>query len=504
MLARPSVALAMTMTMATLAGVAAVGGFEPVGLAPLTIIAIAVLALLWRQTAIPQLATWLGFAFGVGFFGAGVSWVYVSLHDFGMMPAPLAALATALFCAFLALFPAAVGFMQARLRAGHACTLLLAMPSLWVLLEWLRGWIFTGFPWLSIGYSQTDTPLAGFAPIAGVFGMSLATALSGGLLALALSGGRALRIAATGGLIALFALGWGLQQLAWTNPSGAPITVALAQGNVPQSLKFEEGRYATTLETYRKLVERSTARLVVLPETAIPRFLDTVSPEYLHSLAGSLRARGADLLLGAPLRSRGGAYYNSMVNIGVSPPQVYSKRHLVPFGEFVPPGFDWVLQILRIPLSDFDRGRADQQPFALGDNLLVAVNICYEDAFGEEIARQLPQATLLVNASNVAWFGNSLAPAQHLQISRVRAMETGRAMLRATNTGETAIIDERGQVTARLPPFTEGLLQGTAQPFSGATLFVRLGDKLALALCLVMCIAAGVVSLVRTWRRNAA
>ena len=498
MLARPLPALAIAM----LAGSAAVTGFEPIGLAPVTIIALAVLAWLWRQTPNPRRAADLGLVFGLGFFGAGVSWVYVSLHDFGMMPAPLAALATALFCAFLALFPAAVGYLQAHLRAGPASTLLLAVPSLWVLAEWLRAWVFTGFPWLSIGYSQTDTPLAGFAPITGVFGLSLAVALSGGLLALAASGGRTLRIRATGGLIALFASGWGLQQMAWTSPSGPPVTVALAQGNVPQSLKFEEGRYATTLETYRRLVEGSAARLVVLPETAIPRFLDMVNPDYLRALEGSMRARGADLLLGAPLRVRGGAYYNSMVSLGVSAPQVYSKRHLVPFGEFVPAGFSWVLQILRIPLSDFDRGRADQKPFALGEHLQVAVNICYEDAFGDEIARQLPQATLLVNASNVAWFGNSLAPAQHLQISRVRAMETGLAMLRATNTGETAIIDERGRVTARLPPFTEGLLQGTAQPFTGATPFVRMGDRLVLALCLSMCIAAGVASFIGKRRRQ--
>ena len=502
-----------SLMIAALAGLVAVAGFEPIGFAPLTIIAMTALALLWRQAPDPRRAARIGFCFGLGFFGTGVSWVYVSLHDYGMMPAPLAALATALFCAYLALFPAGVGYLQARLRAGPAATLLLAIPALWVLAEWLRGWLFTGFPWLSLGYSQSDTPLAGFAPITGVFGMSLAVALCGGLLALALGKagiGRTTRATcATGadrtsligaliGLTAIVALGGWLRGIAWTSPIGAPITVALAQGNVPQSMKFEEARYASTLETYRRMVEGSAARLVVLPETAIPRFLDQVSPDYLNSLELSLRDRGADLLLGAPLRSRGGVYFNGMVNIGASPSQAYSKSHLVPFGEFVPPGFNWVLQILQIPLSDFNRGRADQQPFALGDDLRVAVNICYEDAFGEEIARQLPVATLLVNASNVAWFGNSLAPAQHLQISRLRAMETGRAMLRATNTGETAIIDERGMITARLPQFTEGLLQGTAQPFTGATPFVRMGDKLALALCLIMSIAAGVESLLRT------
>ena len=194
----------------------------------------------------------------------------------------------------------------------------------------------------------------------------------------------------------------------------------------------------------------------------------------------------ADLLAGAPLREGENHYYNAVVSLGASPPQAYRKVHLVPFGEFIPPAFGWVLNILHIPLADFDRGPIDQQPLALNGGLRVAVNICYEDAFGNEIIRQLPRANLLVNASNVAWFGDSLAPEQHAQISRMRAMETGRYMLRATNTGVTAIIDQHGTIVAQLPHFTEAILRGTAQPFTGATPFVLIGDGPSILLCLVM------------------
>lgn len=496
---------ARPLTAAALAGVIAVAGFAPLGLAPLAVLALTALMLLWRHASNPRRAALTGFLFGATFFGAGVSWVYVSLHTFGMMPAPLAALATALFCAFLALFPAAVGYLQARLHASPAATLLLATPALWALSEWVRSFIFTGFPWLSLGYSQSDTVLAGFAPVLGVFGLSLAAAFCAGLLAMAIEGGRHARMAATAGLSVVLVAGWALRDHAWTTPAGAPIRVALAQGNVPQSMKFEERRYAATLETYRKLIAQSNARLVVLPETAIPRLLDQVGGRYLEDLQDLMQARGADLLLGAPLRDRSGRYYNSVVSIGVSRTQTYSKTHLVPFGEFIPPGFSWILSVLQIPLSDFSAGPVAQQPMRLGgdgSNLNVAVNICYEDAFGDEIIRQLPEATLLANVSNVAWFGDSLAPEQHLQISRLRAMETGRYMLRATNTGVTAIIDERGQVTAQLPQFTEGLLQGDAQPFTGATPFVRFGDTLALLLCLAMGVTAGILSLIRARRHG--
>jgi apolipoprotein N-acyltransferase len=481
------------------AGAAAVAAFAPVQWSPLAPLALAFLFHLWLGTDSPRRAALLGYAFGLGYFGVGVSWIYVSLHDFGAMPAPLAALATALYCAYLALFPALVGSLQARLGAGPAVRLVLLIPGLWTFAEWLRGWLLTGFPWLAAGYSQIDTPLAGFAPLAGVYGVSFALVMLAGLIVLLATGGGRARIGAATTIVVLLVAGGALRSVEWTVPTGNPIKVALVQGNIAQSLKFEPSRYSQTLDTYRRLVLGTDAQLIVLPETAIPRFLNTIDSRYLEDLARHAKSNRGDILLGVPLVERGGGFTNSVVTLGTSPPQRYAKSHLVPLGEFVPPEFGWIVSVLRIPLSNFERGTDRPEPLVAG-GARVAVNICYEDAFGEEIIRQLPRATLLANVSNVAWFGDSLAPEQHLQISRMRALETGRTMLRATNTGATAIIDPHGRVAARLPQFTEAVLEGTVQGHSGSTPYARFGNAAALALAASALLAALAVTLV--WRRT--
>jgi apolipoprotein N-acyltransferase len=465
------------------AGAASVAAFGDWNLFPVALAALALLFYLWARGGTPREAVALGFAFGAGLFLAGVSWVYVSLHDFGMMPAPLAAIATLLFCLYLALFPAAVGYLQARIPAASGVRLVVVMPALWTLAEWVRSWLFTGFPWLVLGYSQIDGPLAGFAPVLGVFGLSFLGAIAAGALTALVAGGTALRtrIAAAGTVVALGAAGWGLRGVEWTAPAGEPLAVSLVQGNIPQELKFVEGRFEATLETYAKLVERASGRLVVLPETAFPRFLHEVPREYLDRLKRLLAEREGDLLVGVPILDPDRRYYNAVVSLGAKPLQAYAKSHLVPFGEFVPPGFGWVVGVLKIPLSDFSRGAETQRPLDVAGQR-VALNVCYEDAFGPEIIRQLPEATLLANVSNVAWFGDSAAPAQHLRIARMRALETGRTMLRATNTGVTAVVDPRGTVTARLPPFTEGVLEARVQGRTGATPYVRAGDAPVVAL----------------------
>ena len=469
---------------AFLLGAAAVPGFAPIGLAPLPVVSAAGLLWLWQQAAAPRRAAALGFAFGLGLFLAGVSWVYVSLHDYGAMPAPLAALATLLFCAVLALYPALAGYLQARFAGPIAARQLLLIPALWVFTEWLRDWVFTGFPWLTLGYSQADSPLRGYAPITGVFGLSWLVWLCAALLlALLRAKGRSLALAA---LALVLGLGYLLERVEWTRPQGAPISVSLLQGNIAQDLKWDPLRYAATVQMYRRMIERSKAQPTVLPETAIPRFLDSLDPALVRELAQSARGHGGDLIVGVPLRDAPGRYYNSAISLGVSPSQRYDKIHLVPFGEFIPPGFGWILSILKIPLSDFSRGSATQAPLALAGQK-IAVDICYEDAFGEEIIRALPEATLLVNVSNLAWFGDSLAPHQHLQIAQLRALETGRFMLRATNTGMTAIINDHGRVVAALPAFTQGTLTGSAQGRSGATPYVRWGNAPLLLLALLAC-----------------
>jgi apolipoprotein N-acyltransferase len=467
------------------AGALTVAGFAPLAAFPLPLLTLAALLLVWLRAATPQAAFRTGVAFGAGLFGVGASWVYVSLHDFGMMPAPLAAIGTLAYCAILSLYPAAAGWCLARLRLGRPASALFAFPVLWTLFEWLRGWIFTGVSWLALGYSQVDSPLAGFAPVVGTYGVSFVTALCAGLLVIVVAGSGKARLAAGAALVFAFGLGQLARQIDWTSPQGTPLKVALLQGNIPQDLKFQPDRYAATLATYKRLIEASQGQLIVLPETAIPRFLDAVDPGYLRDIARIALERRADILVGVPIRDPDGRYFNSVISVGASPSQRYDKAHLVPFGEFVPPGFGWLVKTFAIPLSNFSLGPKNPKPLALGGQL-VAPNICWEDAFGEEIIRQLPEATLLVNVSNVAWFGDSLAPAQHLQISRMRALETGRTMLRATNTGVTAIIDPRGRVVARLPQFTEGILEGEVRGYAGASPYVKFGNTPIVLMCVVL------------------
>jgi len=479
--------------VAFLAGAAMVPAYAPLEWFPLALAAPALLIHLWLTAPGPRAAAWTGFAFGMGKFLVGVSWVYISLHRFGAMPAPLAAFATFAFSAILASYLALAGALQAKFRVPPAVRAVFVIPALWTLAEWLRATLFTGFPWLSLGTAAIDTPLAGFAPMGGVYAVSFVAAAAAGLLwCMAL--GQA-RWAAAAAFALLGLAGAAVRGVEWTTPAGTPLTASLLQGNVPQDLKFDPARYARTLETYARLAESSRARLIVLPETAVPRMLDSVDPTYLGRLQAAAKRNGGDLLLGVPTRTTPREYYNSVVSLGSSPQQSYHKVHLVPFGEFVPPGFGWIVRVLSIPLADFSRGAADQRPLAVADQR-VAANICYEDAYGGEILRQLPEATLLANLSNVAWFGDSLAPAQHLQIARARALETGRMHLTATNTGITAVVGRDGTVLARLAPFTEGRLDATVQGYAGATPYVRFGDWPALAACALLLLVAG------AWRRR--
>jgi apolipoprotein N-acyltransferase len=454
-----------------LAGAATVLAFAPVGLFPLAAASFAFLIHLWMH-APPRRCFWIGLRFGFGLYLAGVSWVYVSLHTFGGMPAPLAGFATVGYCAFLALFPATAGWLQARIPAPDAARACLLIPATWVLFEWALEWIFTGFPWLAIGYAAVGWPLQGYAPLAGVYGLSFATLVLAGMLWVLVQRTRKPVFAVA--IALLVAAGQGLQAVQWTRPSGAPVAAALLQGNIEQEMKFSPQRYAGIFETYARLAEGSSAKLIVLPETALPKFYHRIAPAELARLEAAARGNGGDLLLGVPYL-QGEDYYNSVLTLGVSPQQSYHKQHLVPFGEFIPPGFGWLLAILHIPLSDFSRGAPEQPPLAVAGQR-IAVNICYEDVFGEEIAARAGAATLLVNMSNVAWFGDSLAPAQHLQIARLRAIETGRMHLTATNTGITAAIDRDGRVLGRLPQFAEARLEVAAQGYEGATPYVRLRD----------------------------
>ena len=354
-----------------------------------------------------------------------------------------------------------------------------------MLVEWSLSWFLTGFPWLALGYTAIDDPLSGFAPLGGVYAVSLALAVAAGLLwCIAFGNVRQTRWIAAGALVLVLGCGYSLRVTQWTEPVGEPLRVALLQGNVPQEMKFDPARYARTLDTYAQLAESGDAKLIVLPETAVPRFLDLVDPSYIERLKAAAVRNGGDLLLGVPVRSAAGDYLNSAISLGVSPGSRYDKVHLVPFGEFVPPGFGWIVSVLSIPLADFARGVTDQKPMAIAGQR-VAVNVCYEDAYGAEIIRQLPEATLLVNVSNVAWFGDSFAPAQHLQIARMRALETGRVYLTASNTGISAAIWPDGSVRHQMKQFVQGRIDFEVQGYGGATPYVRFGDWPAVLLALL-------------------
>ncbi|MGZ5100388.1 MAG: apolipoprotein N-acyltransferase [Usitatibacter sp.] len=494
--------VALGLLAPVLAGAACVFGFAPFYAWPIPILALAVLFFVWQRSGSPRQAALSGFAFGLGYFLAGVSWVFVSLHRFGSMPVVLAAVATFLFCAGLALFPAAAGWIVARFAASDSRRRLLLCVAATVALEWLRGWIFTGFAWLDLGTSQVpSSPLAGYAPYLGAYGTSLAVAAAAAL-AVALAASRAWsrsRIWIIGGAAALFIVGGLAKTVEWTQPAGAPITIALLQGNVAQDLKWREEVRAQTLADYRRMIIEAKARVVITPETALPAFLDQLPADYVESLREHARQAGKDILLGTVEREYHGRqfdYYNSVVTLTGGAMQSYRKRHLVPFGEYIPPGFQWVLAVLKIPMSDMARGAPSQPPLKAAGTAF-GVAICYEDAFGEEVIDALPDAGILANVSNDAWFGESFAAEQHLQASQMRALETGRWIVRATNTGATAAIDDKGRVVSRLPAFTAATLVQAVTPRSGMTPYARAGNLPALIL-------VALVAAIALRRRNVA
>ncbi|MDO8294281.1 MAG: apolipoprotein N-acyltransferase [Gallionella sp.] len=493
----------MNKTQKSLAGAFAAGllcvfGFAPFGVFAVPVLALAALFVLWSRADSRSAAAWLGFSFGLGLFVAGIGWIYVALHDYGGMPLPLALPATLLFAAFIALFPALAGYMQARFFANNKMLrMVLAMPAVWVLIEWLRGTVFTGFPWLAMGYAHSDSPLAGYAPLFGVYGVSLIAAVSAGLLAWMYDVGAGhasdKKYRGHGPLLQLMLIGiiWiggaALRSVAWTQPHGEPISVALVQGNIAQDLKFNEDALVGTLETYRRLTLQNPARLTILPESALPLLRHEVPQQLVERLRNHARENGGDILIGSFERNNG-SYYNSVFTLGTAGEQHYRKQHLVPFGEFIPlrPLLGWLINgVLDIPMGDLARGDARQAPLDVAGQR-VAADICYEDVFGEEIIRALPEATLLVNFTNDAWYGHSHAAAQHNQISQLRALESGRMMLRATNTGVTSIIGADGKVLQQLPQHREAVLNGMAQGYQGITPYVRWGNAAVMLLIALM------------------
>jgi apolipoprotein N-acyltransferase len=497
---------ALRLLFALAAGAATVFGFAPFGLAALPMVTLTLLILLWQNAASAGAAAAIGYAFGVGLFGAGASWVFIALNTFGGMPLPLAAIGTAGFCAFLALYPATAGWLAVKWTAEGSWPRAIAAAAAWPLAEWARSIVFTGFPWLSFGYAalpgNSPGTLAGYAPVGGVFLVTLATALAAAAGALAIDAfsiaARARAAVLVGAVAVIAAGGSALGRIEWTAPIGAPVAVSLVQGNVTQELKFDPNFRRTTFDLYTGLVALSRGRLVVLPESAFPVFADEVPDAVLLQIMSTVAVRDGDALIGMftaePPLAPGGQprYYNSVASVGTAVPQLYRKRHLVPFGETIPlePVFGWFIRkILAIPLASQTPGDADPPVLDVAGQK-IAVNICYEDAFGAEIRRQARDATLVVNVTNDAWYGRSLAAEQHNQMSAMRALETGRPLLRATNTGITSAIGHDGREFARLPWFTRGILEVEIAGRQGMTPYARWGDAPAVALALALLIAA--------------
>ncbi len=460
-----------------------------------------------RPSQAARRAAGLGWLFALAWLLGTFWWLYISMHTYGGLAAVLAALAVLALAGGLALYYALACGVLAWIAARRGTALqpatqALLFAALWTLAELLRGRWFTGFPWGAGGYAHVDGVLAAYAPWVGVYGIGFIAAWLAALLAL-LATGRAARsrlaLAA-----AVLVLGWaGVASLWPADRAGratAPMDVQLLQGNIPQDEKFVPGTgVADALRWYGEQWQASTASLVVAPETALPLLLADLPPGYWEALQTRFSHGSQAALLGAPLGNLAEGYTNSVLGLapGQDRPYRYDKHHLVPFGEFIPPLFRWFVRLMNIPLGDFNRGAVGQPSMAWQDQRL-APNICYEDLFGEELAARFidPQRapTALVNVSNIAWFGDTVAIDQHLAISRMRALEFARPMLRATNTGATAIIDHRGRVTAALPRATRGVLQGRFEGRTGITPYAWWAARLGLwplwLLCALLVLAA--------------
>ena len=447
-----------------LVGAAQTIAFVETRLWPLQLAAIALLA--WRvRVASPGRAALLGWAFGTAWLCAGTWWMFVSMHRYGGLPAWLAALAVFALAAFLSLYLAAAMAAVARWRRADPLVSAAMFGGAWLLAELARGVIFTGFPWVASGYAHVDSPLAGYAAWLGVYGVGAIAAVLAAAFGLSrLSQGRAW-IAPVALLVATLTLGTMAQGIDYTRPAGA-LNVSLLQGNVPQEEKFAARHVPEALAATLAQLDGASGQLVIGPETVIPLLPDQLDPAWWQALLERFRRPGHAALIGLPL-----GFYR------------YDKHHLVPFGEFIPTGFRWFTQLMNIPLGDFNRGRL-RAPSFLVQGQRVAPNICYEDLFGEELAaRFVPEAeapTVLANLSNIGWFGETIAIPQHLQISRMRSLELQRPMVRATNTGATAVIDHRGHVVRALPPFERGTLEAAIDGRTGLTPFATWAGTLGL------------------------
>ena len=463
--------------IALLAGAALTCAFAPLNWWPLAFLCPAILLWLWEGSTWRHAAL-TGFCFNAATFGCGTSWMYIGVHDYSGAPAWMAIGLVVALSAIMAAYQALLGYLCVRiLPSSGPWRWFIGLPSLWLLIEWLRGWFLSGFPWLALGYTQTDTWLSGFAPLVGVYGISaLILSGSGALVALLRGTGKARRIACLL-LLAPWPVGLALRQIPWTRPSGVPISVAVVQGAVPEDIKWETDNIEPTRVLYTQLNEQALgARLIVWPEAALPQIANELVP-YLKQLYARTTQKGSDLVMGILRADENDDYHNSIMVLPVAGDvSFYDKHHLVPFAEYFPvPAFvrSW-LRLMNLPYSDFTPGHADQPSVAAAGTRL-ALGICYEDAYGTNDLPAIRNSGVLVNVTNDAWFGHSWARFQHFQIARMRTLEAERPLVRAANDGISALVGPHAQVLAQAEQFKPTVLRGSVQPQAGLTPFLRFG-----------------------------
>lgn len=478
-------------SLALISGAILTLAFAPFGIYPLAIISPAILLATFFKVS-PKKAFWRGWLFGMGFFTTGVYWVYISIHTFGNVPAIFAGLITAGLIAILAIFPGMNGWLLNRyFQKDNVVKILLAYPIIWVFLEWVRSWFATGFPWLLLGTSQTNSPLKGLAPVFGVYGVSLALLICSSLLVyafLSIKKRKFLQLfLSLLGIACVWIAGGILNTIVWTKPEGNPIQVSLIQGNIAQELKWNPDQVQPTLDTYMRLTRQHLdSKIIIWPEAAIPiPFLNTM--EFLFTLDREAKRNHTTVITGIPMQiPNTHDYLNTVIVLGEGT-GIYAKHRLVPFGEYVPfkQYFGRLLEFMDIPMSDFVAGKDMPEPIQT-NGTKIATFVCYEIAYPELVLSRDGDINLLLTVSNDAWFDRSIAQAQHLQIAQMRAIEQQRPLLFVSNNGITATISPDGKVQKAAPPYQEDVIIDKVQPMQGKTPWQKHSMDLVLGLMLIM------------------
>lgn len=455
---------------------------------PLGILSAGSLWVLWHKAKSTEVLR-LGWCYGVGFFGAGISWVYVSIHEHGNASAGLAGFLTVLFCALLAILFVIMGWVYRRflhqrpLDISHA----LAFTGLWVLNEWIRTWFLTGFPWVFLGYGYIDTPLASWAPIGGVFTLSFIACLLGCLWALAITRRQlSYGLAAAGASIVAFGTGLLISEHEWTQSKQDTASVAIVQPNTPQDMKWNRRYYTSILDNLGHLSERAKpGDIIIWPEAAVPNYYHNALEDLKPTLA-RMNQESQSLISGIPFANRATQNYHNSIAVFAGGDGLYHKQRLVPFGEYVPLEsiIRGLIDFFDLPMSNFSAG-ADRQAPLWVQNQIVAPSICYEVVYPDLVARRAHGSDWLLTISNDTWFGDSIGPLQHMQMAQMRALETQRYLVRGTSNGISAIVNPKGQIVSQTPQFVPAVLRGSIQSKQGSTPFMQTGSTPIIVLAII-------------------